>query len=53
MAMKEHAAFSVSGGLAILIGLVLLLAVPAWCFAQIPQHQLNPAPYVIPALVSR
>jgi regulator of protease activity HflC (stomatin/prohibitin superfamily) len=52
MAMKEHAAFSVSGGFAILIGLVLLLAVPAWCFAQIPQHQLNPAPYVIPALVS-
>jgi regulator of protease activity HflC (stomatin/prohibitin superfamily) len=52
MAMKEHAAFSVSGGLAILIGLVLLLGVPAGFFAQIPAHQLNPAPYVVPALVS-
>jgi regulator of protease activity HflC (stomatin/prohibitin superfamily) len=52
MAMKEHAAFSISGGLAILIGLVLLLAVPGWFFAQIPHHQLDPAPYVIPALVS-
>src|SRR5690242_11416683 len=52
MAMKEHAAFSISGGLAILFGLVLLLGVPAWFFAQIPAHQLNPAPYVIPALIS-
>jgi regulator of protease activity HflC (stomatin/prohibitin superfamily) len=52
MAMKEHAAFSVPGGLAILIGLLLLLGVPGWFFAQLPAHQLNPAPYVIPALIS-
>jgi regulator of protease activity HflC (stomatin/prohibitin superfamily) len=46
MAMKEHDAFSMSGGLAILLGLALLLGGPGWALAQIPQHQLNPAPYL-------
>ena len=35
MAMKEHAAISVSGGFAILVGLALLLGVPGCLFAQI------------------
>jgi regulator of protease activity HflC (stomatin/prohibitin superfamily) len=46
MAMKEHTAFSMSGGLAILIGLALLLGGPGWALAQIPHHQLNPGPYL-------
>src|SRR3569623_34013 len=45
MAMKEHDAFSMSGGLAILIGLVLLIGGPVWGFSQVPSHQLAPAPY--------
>jgi len=51
MAMKEHQAFSVSGGLAILIGLALLLGGPGWAFSQIPHHQLDPGPYIGIALV--
>jgi regulator of protease activity HflC (stomatin/prohibitin superfamily) len=52
MAMKEHQAFSMSGGLAILIGLVLLGGGPAWAFSQIPHHQMNPGPYLAVAMVS-
>jgi len=52
MAMKEHQAFSMSGGLAILIGLALLGGGPAWAFSQIPQHQMNPGPYLAVAMVS-
>ncbi len=51
MAMKEHEAFSMSGGLAILIGLVLLIGGPAWGFSQVPTHQLAPGPYLAIAFV--
>jgi regulator of protease activity HflC (stomatin/prohibitin superfamily) len=50
MAMKEHEAFSVSGGLAILIGLAMVGGL-AWAVAQIPQHQLQPEPYLAVAAV--
>ncbi|HEY0251453.1 MAG TPA: hypothetical protein VGC41_07985 [Kofleriaceae bacterium] len=45
MAMKERVAISSSGWLGILIGLGLMLGSTA-VFAQIQQHQLQPAPYL-------
>ncbi len=46
MAMKERAAVSSSGWLAILLGLGLLVG-SAWPFSQIPAHQHDPAMYVL------
>ncbi|CAN5684914.1 SPFH domain-containing protein [soil metagenome] len=49
MAMKERDAVSMSGWVALLLGLVALGAtiVP---LAQIPRHQLDPAPYALAAV---
>jgi regulator of protease activity HflC (stomatin/prohibitin superfamily) len=49
MAMKERAAVSSSGWLAILLGLGLL-AGSAWPFSMLPAHQHDPAMYVLAGL---